>query len=399
MDRRVQFSETKNENPYLNYVDITFPCVVLCAVVFCILGVVNITPPVITRLCRPTFIFITMLFVSRSYPLRSAKWQIALAAYFAIIYICNSITRSVTEVFLGHELFVLFFIFASEHIWSRREINLILNAVIFSCNIQAIVVLFSNSLLLHAGSQQHIQYLWISTNRNPIAFALVPGAIASFLMLIHCENGVESALFRAYWTLSFFLCAYDVFAIGCRSAFYSLCMGLGCLIWERVRKSRTPAEKIIQELMLVILIIVVSRVLIRVASGAYSARLFSIENSGREDIWDKAFGLIKQKPVFGGGFDYWETSGANIGTHNTFFTYMLEGGVVALVIVVAHLLSQLREVFSTGSLIPLAFLAETIFHMFTESGMDYYAYLPMILSVIITRYLQYQGSIYDLLNG
>lgn len=399
MVTEVQFNETKNENTHIYNRETTFPCVLLCAVLFCILGVVCIAPSIIITLCRPTFIFVTMFSALRSYPLRSAKWQITLAVYFAVILICNNITKSAIVSFFSQELFILFFVFASEQIWSRHEINLLLNAVIFSCNIQAIVVLFSNSLLLHAGGQQHINYLWISTNRNPIAFAIVPGAIASLLMLFYCKAGWKSALLRIYWTLSFLLCAYDVFAIGCRSAFYSLCLGMGCLIWERVRRSRTQAEKIIQELMLVILVIVISRVLIQVASGAYSARLFSLEDSGREKIWNIAIGLIKQKPIFGGGYDYWETAGARIGTHNSFITYMLEGGAVALIIVVVHLLSLLREVAGTGSLIPLAFLAETIFHMFTESGMDYYAYLPLIFSVIITRYLQCQGSIQDLLNG
>ena len=370
----------------------------LCTILFLILGILNITPDGITGLYRPAFIFIASFSLFRSYPLRSAKWQIALVAHTAVIFVCNNITNSATVTFISSELFILFFLMASERIWSRREIGLLLDFLIFSCTLQAGIVLFSNSLLLRAGGQQHLNYLWVSSNRNSFAFAIVPGAIASLLKLIYSKKNWRNTLPRLYWTLAFILCAYDVFAIGCRSAFYSMCFGIGCIVWDRVNESKTPAEKLIKEILIIVCVLIVLNIMYLVASGTYSSRLFAWEESGREKIWDAAWDLIEKKPIFGGGYDYWKNSNMHIGTHNTFLTYMLEGGVLICIWVVGHLLNLLYEIKETRSIVPLAFMAETILHMYTESGMDYYAYLPLIFTVIIARYLQYKGSIRDLFS-
>lgn len=379
--------------------ELTVACLFLCALLFLILGILPITPGGITRFYRPAFIFIAAFSLYRYYPLQSSRWQLMLGLYYFIIYICRQITGHSTETFISHELFIAFFILAAGRRWSRREINLILDTVIFSCGVQAAVVLISNSFLLHAGSQQHIHYLWISTNRNPIAFAIVPGAVASLLKLIYCSKGWKTDLLRGYWIFSFLLCTYDVFAIGCRSAFYSLGLGMACIVWERVKRTRNPAEKIIQELIIITMVLVGITLLMRIASGAYSSRLFTLEDSGRKDIWDRAMELIREKPLFGGGYDYWEEAGYRIGTHNTFITFLLEGGAVAAAIAVFHLVFLALEVLGSGSLIPFAFMVETVLHMMTESGMDYYAYLPLIFCIMLANYSRYQGSMWELFNG
>ena len=394
--------ETQYEN--ISYIrtntgrDLTLPCIILCTIIFLVLGILPIIPSGASIFFRPIFIFFTFFAIYKCYPLHSAKWQLFLFIYFAIIFICNNITKSSFETFISHELFILFFILASGYIWSRREINLLLETTIIACSIQALVCLLSNSFLLHIGGQQHINYLWISANRNPIAFAIVPGAIASLIKLIYCRNGWRVVLPRIYWSFAFLLCFYSVFAIGCRSAFYSLVLGIGCLIWERVNKSKTPAERVIKEALLLISVLIGFQILFNIASGAYSSRLFSLKDTGREDIWNSALNLIRQKPVFGGGYDYWDTYGPRIGTHNTFITFALTGGVIAVFFLIGHLFSIGFEIYDSRSLIPFAFFIEAIFHTFTESSMDYYAYLPLIICMIIVRYIRYQGTIQSLFN-
>ena len=400
MEEKTKYTESEIRNMQELYDrELTLPCIILCAILFLILGILPIVPNRITIFCRPLFIFVASFTIYCSYPLRSFRWQIALSVYFLFTFIFNRITRSNAESFISHELFILFFLFASTRVWSRREIHQFLDTLIFSCDVQAIVVFFSNSMLLHAGGQHHINYLWVSTNRNPIAFAIVPGAIASLLKITFSKTGVKASIFRFYWIFSFVLCAYSVFAIGCRSAFYSLCLGIFCIIWERIKRIRNRAEKFIQELLILILVITATAILMRVAAGAYSERLFSIEDTGRQAIWEYAMELIKKKPVFGGGFDYWGSAEYMMGTHNTFITYLLEGGAVAAFLVGIHLLLLGREVMETGSAIPFAFLAETLMHMFTETGMDYYAYLPMIFCLILANYLRYQDNVWYLFNG
>lgn len=379
--------------------ELTAVCMLLCLLLFLILGILPTIPTGITKFFRPAFIFISAFSIYRCYPIRSSRWQIVLGIYFFMVFICNRITGHATEAFISHELFILFFILAAGRRWSRREINLILDTVIFSCDVQAIVVLICNSLLLHAGGQQHINYLWCIVNRNAVAFAIVPGAVACMLKLIFCKKGWKTDFLRVYWMFSLLLCTYDVFALGCRSAFYSLCFGIFCIVWERVKRTRNPAEKIIQELMIIIMVIVGINFLMRIASGAYSSRLFSLEDTGRKEIWDNAMELIREKPLFGGGYDYWDEAGYRIGTHNTFITFLLEGGAIAAAIATFHFMFLSLELLGSGSIIPFAFLAETVMHMLTEGSMDYYAYLPMILCVIVANYTLYQGRVWELFNG
>lgn len=383
-----------SQNPFNR--ELTVPCVLFCAILFMILGVLPVTPDRIVGLYRPIFIFFSVFSVFRCYPLHSGKWQVASIVYFAIVFIFNNFTRSATVSFISQELFILFFLLASEHVWSKREINLMLNVLTVACALQALIVLLSNSLLLHAGSHQHLQYINTVVNRNSVAFALVPGAIASLLKLVYSEDSLRLFIMRPFWILVFLLCSYDVFAIGCRSAFYALCLGIGVLIWERVRKSKSPAEKLIKELLLAIIIIIVIRGLIVIASGSYSERLFRWEDSGRDILWDKALEMIRQKPLFGGGYDYWESSGMSLGTHNTFISFMLVGGVLACFFLVGYLISFLFEIIKTNSFIPMAFFMEAFLHMCSESTMDYYAYIPLIFSVILVKYFAYQGTIQDL---
>ena len=152
-------------------------------------------------------------------------------------------------------------------------------------------------------------------------------------------------------------------------------------------------------MIIIIMAIVIIAILMKMASSAYSSRLFTLDDSGRKKIWDNAKELIREKPLFGGGFDYWEEFGYGMGTHNTFITFLLEGGAVAATIAAFHLLFLSLELLGSGSIIPFAFLAETVMHMITESGMDYYAYLPMIFCIILANYTRYQGSVWELFNG
>ena len=127
------------------------------------------------------------------------------------------------------------------------------------------------------------------------------------------------------------------------------------------------------------------------AQGTSSERLFDMDDdSGRSTLWDKAWELIDEKPILGGGFDYWsENSGEELGTHNTLLTIMVMSGYIGGILFLIFMVAALLDLLKARNLIPLAFLGELAMHSYTESGMDYYAYIPLIISFIIGRYLTY----------
>ena len=81
-----------------------------------------------------------------------------------------------------------------------------------------------------------------------------------------------------------------------------------------------------------------------------------------------------------------------MGTHNTFLTFMVSTGWIGGILLGLFLIAAVFEMLKTRNLIPVAFMAEVLLHSWAEPGMDYYAYIPLTLAFIITRYLQYQSN-------
>ena len=133
----------------------------------------------------------------------------------------------------------------------------------------------------------------------------------------------------------------------------------------------------------------------RVLEGTNSARLFNYSDSGRDDLWEDAMDLIRAKPVFGGGFDYWSRTGHVMSPHNTFFTIMLISGFIGGILLGMMILSMIKECIREQSVIALAFAMQMIFHSISEAGLDYYAYIPLILTSIVLRYSEYQQGDFE----
>ena len=87
-----------------------------------------------------------------------------------------------------------------------------------------------------------------------------------------------------------------------------------------------------------------------------------------------------------------DNSGESLGTHNTFLTVMVMSGYVGGVLFALFLIAVFLDLLRVRNLIPLAFLMELLMHSYTESGMDYYAYIPLILALVLARYISYQSD-------
>lgn len=376
---------------------ISFVCVTFCGILFILFGVLPKVPSPVTRMLRPIFIALCLVTypLSRYYKLGSQKIHVISLIYYTMIFLNFPMSSIAVEAYLSAALFMVFFFFASNRLWSEREIKYLFITLIVACNIQALIVLVSNPTLLHSSGTSHLNFLGLSVNRNPVAYALCIGPLCSVLALLYSRHN-RSIFKDAFYVISCAIGYFTVFAIGCRGAFLSATLGCICIVWQKTRDCKNAAERFTRKALVVILVLAALTVAVSVSKGTYSERLFQFgeeaNDSGRDVLWEEAWELIDEKPVFGGGFDYWESTGHLMGTHNTFLTFMVSTGWIGGILLGLFLIAAVFEMLKTRNLIPVAFMAEVLLHSWAEPGMDYYAYIPLTLAFIITRYLQYQSN-------
>ena len=376
---------------------ITFPCLVLCLLVLLIERVFPMVPDRVTPLYRPIFMAICLLAPStRFYRLREMKYYFVILAYFTVVYLTHAATPENLNAFLSVFTFGLFLIIAGLRVWTEREIKWIICAIIIGSTIQSLVLIVSNNGLLHSAGTQHVTFLGKGINRNPCAFAVAMGGVCSAFCLTYVK---KLNMFWVFSVVSFVICAYVVIALGCRSAFVSFMGGVLIVLWQGSGEKQHGAGRNRRRLVLIVGLVILFFIGTQMTEGTYSARLFSYSgqyDSGRHDIWARCWEQIKLKPVFGGGYDNFPPNW-DIGTHNTFITWMLYGGAVVVAIWGLFFIHLIISTLNQRNLIPIAFLIETFMHCYTETDMDYYAYIPMIVSVILLNYLRYKNQNFSLI--
>ena len=393
------YSKTDISNSRQNN-SIRFVSIILCAVLFVVLGMAAVAPNSVTQMLRPLFILACLLSLLkgvRLYRANSTKWAILSSIYFTIILVFNTITTSALITYISMVLFLAFFILAGSYTWTKREIMLILFVVLLSCDFQAVVLNIFNPRLLYSTGNQHVSFLGTTTNRNPCAFALVPGALSGLIIFKYCK---KSNCLRLFGFFSCLLCFYTVFAIGCRSAFISVAVGAFLMLWQAEREKATKIDRLQGEMKIIIFVVLLVLIMTLVVSDTYSERLFDYsDSSGRKEIWKKAWTLIDAKPIFGGGYDYWSEADYDIGTHNSLILLLLYSGYVGGTLITVMLFSVFVDCVRSHNLIPIAFFTETVCHTMTETSMDYYTFIPMVLTLIILKYIQsHKGGIYEIFS-
>lgn len=367
---------------------ISVSCFSLCFIMIVVLGFLPIVPNGIVKLLKPVFLILCVFVSGRGYyRIGFEKWLIILLIYLFIIWIVNLQVEKRINPYASMLLFALFYLCASLKIWNRAELRLIFNAVVFSCAVYSIVVLVSNHGLFRAGGSQHISYFSMTVNRNSSAFAVVPGAVASLMILFYGRN---NGFLRTLYGTAFLVCIYTVVALACRSAFLAATTGVFLVVWQVTRENANQSQRIIRRTAFILFVLIVLFISISVLDGTNSARLFDYSSTGRDDLWESAWKLIKEKPIFGGGFGYWERSGQVMSPHNTFLNIMMISGYIGGCILGMLMLSLLFECLRVGNIIALAFAMELVFHSISEAGLDYYAYIPLVLTTVLLRYSEYQ---------
>lgn len=381
---------------------VSFTCIVLCGVLGLVLGFLAKLPSAVTQLFRPAFIVMSLITLKNSkyYKMGAAKTHIISLIYYTAILFGFAITRSTVFTYISIALYIVFFALAGNRVWTKKEIRLIFVTVTLACTVQSIIMLYCNPGVFRNSGSAHVDFLGVSINRNSVAFAVAPGSICGMFLLLY-DRYKKSYFKDAVYLLCCLICSFALFSLACRSAFFAAAGGLTCVVWQKARDAHSKQERFSRKVIAVFLILLVLFSSMFVAQGTFSSRLFDFKDSesgsGRDTLWEEAWELIDEKPVFGGGFDYWSDTGHRMGTHNAFLTFMVSSGWVGGILLGAFLLQVLIAALRTRNLIPLGFAAEIVTHSWTEPGMDYFAYIPLIMTFILIRYLNYQSKDFSMI--
>lgn len=369
---------------------LSLQCWVLCGIFLLIVGFVPALPGSITQLLRPIFIMVCFLFSGKYYKLRSEKWQFVLLVYWVLILLLNPITNNAFRSYISLTLFGLFFAFAASRVWTKKEIRIIIDTVIVANLILSMVLIITNDGIISHNDDMHISFFSFTCNRNTVAFGCVPGVLCAVIGFFY---GKRRIVYKLFCLAAAGLGLFSVFALACRSAFLSLAIGCFLIVWQTTREKDGYRKRFALRIAFLIFILLTTAVAYSLAQGTSSERLFDLkDDSGRSKIWDKAWELIDEKPILGGGFDYWgASSGEELGIHNTFLSIMVMSGYTGGVLFVIFLIATFLDLLKARNLIPIAFFAELAMHSYTESGLDYYAYIPLILAFILARFIEYQS--------
>ncbi|MCF0137993.1 MAG: O-antigen ligase family protein [Oscillospiraceae bacterium] len=367
---------------------ISLACWVLCGILVIILGILPMSPPLITQPLRPIFIAVCFLLpTTYLYRMKGEKLQIVYMLYTLVTLVAFPLTGSSISAYISLLLFGTFYICVATRIWTAREIGLVINTIIAACTIYGIILLISTPSLLTYGPQR-INFFAYTINRNTSAFCIVPGALCSILALLYCPSGKR----RLVYAGTGIICSALLVIIACRSAFLSLAGGGFLIAWQRASDSGSPQEKFKTRASVILLFLIAAAALYAASAGTNSMRLFDLTDStGRDEIWEEAWKIINEKPVFGGGFDRWANTGHRMATHNAFLTIMVASGYTGGILMALFIASVFAEALKIGNLIPVAFLAELVCHSYSEPGFDYFAYIPLVLAAMLMRFIQNQN--------
>ena len=369
------------------------PCLGLSAVFFLILGILPILPSQITQMLRPAAIALCFMFPAPfQYQLTaSGKCMLVFMTYYVLVLLSHPITQESLMSWASLELFSAFFLFVIARPWSKNNIRLLLIVAALATTFFSVIIFRDNPDFLHEKAYVGILFMSTSVNDNTAAFGIVPGTLCSLLLFFYSPKK-----HIVNWPkILFFLCAgisfFSLFCIGARSAFFSALAGAALIVLEWSNDLNTFGERTFARVTMVFLLIALFVIGTNVTAGTHSARLFDLDNltngTGRDLLAEQAWKMIHKKPIFGGGFDFWVIeNGDPLGTHNTFLTHLVQGGYIALLIMLSFLLTTFVEFWKSKSFIPLAFFVEVVAHTFTESDLNYYAYIPLIISYSLVRY-------------
>lgn len=262
--------------------------------------------------------------------------------------------------------------------WNGRELRLILFASFLATFVCAVAFFLSNNMLDF--SNHEYRFMGEVVNRNKHAYAFAFGIILgrSYLSFGRGRN-------RLVILLMMLLEGYCLLYSECRGAFLGAFISLSIIAFSRaVHMWKDGHPYLIFYVFLYIVFFIAVYFLIK---NSAVSRLVDGENlSGRDTGMEHAVMLFRQATIpgkiFGNGMLYESLHTEGIGVHFVYLTYLLEAGIIGTVLIILIFLSAMRIIRGEiqWSIFMIA-LSRTFFE-----GMDYYIFIPLILSICISNY-------------
>lgn len=262
--------------------------------------------------------------------------------------------------------------------WKRRELQVIIYAAFIATFVCAVVFFFSNNMTDF--SQQTYYFMGAEINRNKNAYTFAFGVILGRLYLAY-GRGRSKIIILLMTAFE----GYCLIFSQCRGAFLGVFVVICMTAWNKARDMRRRnSPYLIFYIILFFLVCIVGYYLIK--NSAVSRLVDSDNLSGRDDSIEHALLLFREAPllgkIFGNGIEYEGMHTEGIGTHFVYLTYLLEAGIVGTSLIVLTFTQAARNLRGEVAWALFIFaLSRTFFE-----GMDYYIFIPLILSICISNY-------------
>lgn len=262
--------------------------------------------------------------------------------------------------------------------WNGRELRLILFASFLATFACAVAFSMSNNMLDFSGHEFRFMGEYVNRNKNAYAFAfgVVLGRV--YLSFGKGRNRLVIMLMTLFE-------GYCLIYSQCRGAFLGVFISTCIYVLSRANRMRKNGNPyLLFYLFSFVAVCVAGYFLIK---NSAVSRLVDGDNlSGRDEGIKHAIELFKQASIpgkiFGNGKLYEGQNTKGIGVHFVYLTYLLEAGLIGMSLIILTFVRGMKNI--RGEIqwsIFMVALSRTFFE-----GMDYYIFIPLILSICISNY-------------
>lgn len=356
------------------------------------------TPDVVTQVFRPIIImalFINMQKKNVVFNSPESKIGIVAAVWCAIVFLMHPNDPEAFMSAAAIVLYLLMFSVVSCTVWNEKETRTIILACFAGTILCAIVFMYSNPMTDFSGEANgNINMLGKHVNRNRNAYAFSLGTVIGLQLLF------KSSKRKILVFIATVIELYCVLYSQCRGAFFCCVAGAIIVVWEQLSAIRKKGKiaKFMFWLVFTMILLVVSYVLIK--NSELSRLIDTDSKSGRDECiqhaWELFLGSDAKSKILGNGYLFERENTTGIGVHLVYLTYLLSTGIIGTTLIALMFVSSGLRIrgCASYSLFIIAFM-RTFFE-----GLDYYIFIPLILSIIISNYSRtHGGSSSELFGG
>lgn len=371
---------------------VSFACVVVGAVFFLVLSQALIirVPEIVTQVFRPIIVFFMIIRMIQRGQISFSARNVALAAaiYCAFDLLITGINMDELIRASAVSLYLLMFWAITGTPWNKREVRFIIGACFIGAFACAVALFLSNDPTdLHVGSSSNMKMFGMYVNRNKNAYAFAIGTIIGSIYLLYGRN------IKKFWiAILTAVIAYALLYSQCRGAFFCTVLGVTIAVMGRLLKiKKYSGGKFVFYLLLYAAFCVAVYFLLK--NSELSRLIDGDSKSGRDEgikyAWNLFLDYDSFSKIFGKGHLYESLHTEGAGAHLVYATYLLAIGTVGCGLIALMFICTGIKI---KGAVPYALFVCAFLRTFME-GLDYYIYIPLILSVIIYNYsIMYRRS-------